>query len=240
MSEVEYRLFGRGASTYESNEMIENVQGQLGTSTTSNFKQHTPIHHQMRRPPKLPGKDLEKIRKRKLARVTSLSHRLIGHEPLNSFAENCQKTIADWILLLRKTTLPSDIESSDPCIITAFKAVDSIICGQQGTYLLRRLAYVQFMRLFTSLEAIIKSERETRRIFREPGYGNASIAIDIYMSAQESHLHPDKLRRELRERKRAGRSWKVLAGPSPLFTMLYSEASEPIKIRRRNLKVGGD
>lgn len=177
---------------------------------------------------KSPGKDLEKIRKRKLARVTSLSHRLVGKEPLNSFAENCQKTIADWISLLSKTTLPSDIESSDPCIITAFKAVDSVICGHQGTYLLRRLAYIQLMRLFASLEAIIKSERETGRIFREPGYGNASIAIDIYMSAQESHLHPYDLRSELRERKRTGRRWKDLAGLSPPLVLMYSEASEPI------------
>ncbi|EEU33806.1 uncharacterized protein NECHADRAFT_89114 [Fusarium vanettenii 77-13-4] len=108
----------------------QKVQGQLGTSMTQNFKQHTPIHHQKWRLPKSPGKDLEKIRKRKLARVTSLSHRLVGNEPLNSFAENCQKTIADWISLLSKTTLPSDIESSDPYIITAFKAMDSVICGQ--------------------------------------------------------------------------------------------------------------
>ncbi|RSL64175.1 hypothetical protein CEP51_013191 [Fusarium floridanum] len=206
----------------------QKVQGQLGTSTTQNFKQHTPIHHQKWRLPKSPGKDLEKIRKRKLARVTSLSHRLVGNEPLNSFAENCQKTIADWISLLSKTTLPSDIESSDLCIITAFKAVDSVICGNQGTYLLRRLAYIQLMRLFASLEAIIKSERDTGRIFREPGYGNASIAIDIYMSAQESHLHPDDLRRELRERKRTGRRWRDLASLSPPFVLMYSEASEPI------------
>ncbi|KAF4446821.1 hypothetical protein F53441_9574 [Fusarium austroafricanum] len=143
-------------------------------------------------------------------------------------AENCEKTIPDWISLLRKTRLPNFTNSSDSCIINAFKAVDGVICGKQGTYLLRRLAYVQLMRLFVSLEAVIKSERESGGMIRKPGYGDASVAIDIYMSAQESHQHPNDLRRELKERKRAGVSWRYLSGPSPLFTMIYSQASELI------------
>ena len=147
---------------------------------------------------------------------------------MNLFAKNCENAITDWISLLGKTTLPGDVASSDSRIIAAFKAVDRIICGQEGTYLLRRLAHVQLMRIFTTLESIIRSERETGRVPREPCYRDASVAVDIYMNAQEDRSHPEALRRELKERKRAGRSWSVLAGPSPLFTMIYSEAAEPI------------
>lgn len=201
---------------------------QLERSTGLNMKQRGLPHHQKRQPFELSEKDVEKKAKRTLARATSLYHRLIGHEPLDSFAHNCEKTIPDWILLLRKTTLPGSISSSHPGIITAFKGVDTVICGKQGTYLLRRLAYVQLMRLFSSLEAMIKTEREAGRIPRKPGYSNASVALDIYMSAQTSHLHSDNLRRELKERKRTGGSWRDLSEPSPLFTMVYSQASEPI------------
>lgn len=48
------------------------------------------------------------------------------------------------------------------------------------------------------------------------------------MRAQEDCSHPDALRRELKERKQAGRSWSDLAEPSPLFAMIYSKAAEPI------------
>ena len=163
-----------------------------------------------------------------LARVMMLSQRLVGHDPMDLFTQNCVKVITDWISLLGKTTVPGDLVSSDPCIISAFKAVDRIICGKEGTHLLRRLAYVRLMRIFATLESIIKSERENGRAPREPCYRDATIAIDIYMKAQEDRSHPDALRRELKERKRAGRSWSDLAGPSPLFTMIYSDAAESI------------
>lgn len=45
------------------------------------------------------------------------------------------------------------------------------------------------------------------------------------MKAQEDRSQTDALRREIKERKRAGRSWRDLAGPPPLFTMIYSEAA---------------
>lgn len=157
-----------------------------------------------------------------------LSQRLVGHDPMDLFAQNCVKTMTDWISLLGKTTIPGDLESSDPRIIAAFKAVDRIIRGQEGTYLLRRLAYVQLMGIFTTLESIIRSERENGRAPREPCYRDATVAIDIYMKAQEDRSHLDALRRELKERKRAGRSWSDLVGPSPLFTMIYSDAAEPV------------
>jgi hypothetical protein len=187
------------------------------------LRRFSPIRRPERRSPKWASHGL-----RKLARVTSLSHRLVGHDPMNIFATNCEKTMADWISLLGKTMLPDDVTSSDSRIIAAFKAVDKVICGQEGTHLLRRLAYVQLMRIFTTLESIIRSERETGRVLRAPCYRDASVAVDIYMRAQEDRSHPDDLRRELKERKRAGRSWSDLAGPFPLFTMIYSEAAEPI------------
>lgn len=159
--------------------------------------------------------------------VTILAYQLVGHDPIHSFAENCDKTMGEWMALLGKTTLPSDIASSDPRIIVAFQAVDGVLCGQ-GTYLLRRLAYVQLMRLFVFLEAVIKSERESGRLHRKPCYRDTTVAIDVYMNAQERRSNTSALRRELQERKRFGRSWSDLAGPSPLFVLVYSDAAEPI------------
>ncbi|KAK3377660.1 hypothetical protein B0H63DRAFT_435866, partial [Podospora didyma] len=170
----------------------------------------------------------EDIQKKHEAKATVIANRLIGQGLINSFTENYEKTTPDWISLLGQTVLPSDITSSDSRIIAAFRAVDSIICGQQGTFLLRRLAYVQLMRLFSFLEAVIKSDRENGRVFRKPCYRDASVAIDIYMTAQETSQNAGDLRRELKERKRRGRRWSELARPSPLFVLVYSDAAEQI------------
>jgi len=133
-----------------------------------------------------------------------------------------------WISMLKKTTLPSDITSSDPTITTAFRGIDSVISEQQGTYLLRRLAYIQLMRLFASLQDIIQADRENERIRLEPSERVASVAMNIYLSAQERSSNMGNLRNKLKERKRSGRSWTDLARPSPLFVLIYSDSAEPI------------
>ncbi|KAH8749207.1 hypothetical protein F5883DRAFT_435984, partial [Diaporthe sp. PMI_573] len=57
------------------------------------------------------------------------------------FGDNCEKTMLDWIILLRETTLPCTMVSLAPLITTAFKVVDRIILRRESTNLLRRLAY---------------------------------------------------------------------------------------------------
>ncbi|KAK3364104.1 hypothetical protein B0T25DRAFT_445299, partial [Lasiosphaeria hispida] len=64
-----------------------------------------------------------------------LCNRLIASDTIRNFADNCEKTLLDWVKLLRKITLPTNITSTDPYIIAAFKALDSIIC-RQGTIML--------------------------------------------------------------------------------------------------------
>jgi hypothetical protein len=165
----------------------------------------------------------------KLARVTSLKYRLLGYNPIESFAINCERTLTNWILLLRETTPPHNVSSSDPRWVGAFKVIDSIITGRQGEFLLRRLAYVQLTRIFATLEAIIKSDRDNGRIHREPYYTNAHIAMDIYMSAQEKNSNTGELRRKLRQsRRRFSRRWSDLAILAPLFVLIYSDAAEVI------------
>jgi hypothetical protein len=76
-----------------------------------------------------------KLRKRNLLRVTIISYKFMGHDLINTFASNCEKIMEEWISSHKFTTLPSDITSSDPAVTTAFRAVDSVIGKQQGTYL---------------------------------------------------------------------------------------------------------
>lgn len=162
-----------------------------------------------------------------MSRVTSLANRLIKGQSISLFIENFNRTLPDWILLLSKTILPGGIASSDHRITAAFRVIDSIICGHHGTYLLRRLAYVQLMRLFEFLEVVIEFERR-KGLHRAIGYGNTSVAIDIYISAQDRELGR-KSRNEVSQRhRRIGKRTLAIAGPSPLLLLMYSNAAESI------------
>lgn len=206
----------RGYNSQKSN-------SSLGRKTTiTSDRGQRPIHHPKSRIKK------NAMHKKKLARVTFLSNRLIGHNPIETFADNCEKILPDWIALLRKATLPNGITSEDPRIITAFQAVDNVICGQ-GTHLLQRLANVQLMRLFGSLGEIIKSDKDNGRMHREPYYRDATIAMDIYLSIQKTRSNTRDLRLKLKEgRKRFSKRWSNMAAPSPLFVLVYSDAAETI------------
>ncbi|KAF5675928.1 hypothetical protein FDENT_9646 [Fusarium denticulatum] len=122
----------------------------------------------------------------------------------------------------------SAVTSSDPCIIAAFRAIDKIILGKEATYLLRRLAYVQLRRVFTTLEAILRSERKRNQVNCHPRRGGKSVAIDIYIMYQVDGRNSSVSRNQILERRRVSSAWEYLAGPSPLLTLMYSEAADPI------------
>ncbi|CEJ91515.1 hypothetical protein VHEMI07218 [[Torrubiella] hemipterigena] len=171
-------------------------------------------------------RDRGKKHEKRQARVDALSKALVGEDTCNTFADNCEATWPAWLSLLREATIPNGISSSDPQIIVAFKAVDKVILGKNESYLLRRLAYIQLMRIFSSVEAIIRSERENGSEKRLPGHRDSSAAMRLYASAQDGSSSPSKSTCELKERKRTGRSWLELAGESPPIALMYSKAAE--------------
>ncbi|KAK4206433.1 hypothetical protein QBC37DRAFT_459129, partial [Rhypophila decipiens] len=164
---------------------------------------------------------------KRATQLESLPSRLVRRDAIECFAENCEKIWQDWTLLLRKTTLPLNIASSDTRVIAAFRAVDSVISGKRGTSVLRWLAYVRLMVLFDSVKAVVRAERENGEAHRERGDRDISAVIDIYENAQRS---PDRrgLRDMILKHRRIGKRVESLAGPSPLFLLIYSEEGEAV------------
>lgn len=164
----------------------------------------------------------KKTNKRKPAVLRMISG-LVRKDAITFFANHFETALADWITILTKTTIPSNIASSDPCVTSAFRLLDRARNGMDNTR--SRLAYIQLMRVFESLEEIIASDRENGRLLNRSGYRNASVAIDVYIKAQEQ---TNISRREVIERKRIARHWRTLAEPSPLFVLIYSEVAEAV------------
>ncbi|KAK3377444.1 hypothetical protein B0H63DRAFT_372150, partial [Podospora didyma] len=153
---------------------------------------------------------------------------LIRRDAMSFYAENSQHARACWESLLEQTAISASTSCFDPAIVSSFRMLDHVITSKGSTPFVSRLAYVQLMRHFDTVEETIDSSRRHGLIHRAAGYRNASIALDIYMTAQEGYTDPASRRRQLLERKRAGRRWKQLAGPSYLFLLVYSDAAERI------------
>ena len=158
---------------------------------------------------------------------TALANRLVGSDPVNFFVDNCKKTVDDWVLLLRGTTPDHGIPSNDFRWVDAFQTLDNIITGRQGTHLLRRLAYIQYKRLSDFLESIIESERESGAP-RNSGVGDATVVMNIVESVKQKCVSAASRRKAACEDRRIARRWAALAGPSPLFLLVYTDMAETV------------
>lgn len=193
----------------------------------SRSKRQSEIHHSRSQSTRASLQGLN--RKHKTAtRLESLSSRLVRHDAIECFVDNCKKIWEDWTSLLRKTTLPPHVASSDTRVIAAFKAVDDVISEKQSTRVLRWLAYIRLMALFDSLKPVVKSERENGEAHRERGDRDISAILDIYENARRRCSNTRASRNAIAEYRRTAKRVKTLAGPSPLFLLVYSEEAEPI------------
>ena len=149
---------------------------------------------------------------------------LVRHDVITFFANHFEKALDSWISILTKTTIPDNVTSSDPCVLNSFQLLDQARSG--GDIILSRLAYIQLAYVFESLQRIIASDRRNGQLpARRTGYRDASIATDIYIEAQEQAVTS---RNEVKQRNRVARRWRTLAGPSPIFVIIYSEAAEKL------------
>lgn len=172
-----------------------------------------------------PKKSPESIKKRD-AELRELSCKLIHNNATYLFIERCKISLISWAFLIRQTTISKTIRSSDAQIVAAFQTIDSLIAKQEDKFL-RRLAYVQLAQVFDALTEIIAADRSNGYMYRAAGYRNATIAVDIYMSAQQKTTKGIS-RHELLERKKMARRWLQLAGPSPFILAFCSNMVEEV------------
>lgn len=164
----------------------------------------------------------------KLPESLGLARYLIRHDTKSFFADRCEIIIKSWLLLLQKTTLPSNIRCTDERVSAAFHFLDDVITSGDEAYLSARLAYARLPGVLASLTDIVAIERRNRDILLSIGQRDTSIAIDIYVNTQRTARDKRAARRHVSRRVRAGKRWAALAGTSPLLLVAYSDAAERI------------
>lgn len=140
------------------------------------------------------------------------------------FAENMFDIYRFWLQLVQQTTLSPGMTCVDHGITMAFQAIDNVI-DREG-HRLARLAYVRLPVVMSALQGIISTDRKQGRIRTSVGYRNASVALDIYLSAQ--HNSTDATRKNIAKRARLAARWAALGGNFPLLLLSYPNAIENI------------
>jgi hypothetical protein len=162
--------------------------------------------------------------KDKKSLIETLCLRLVRRDAVAHFHDSFAATFARWSAIMVETSPPHDVSCTDRSFITAFQALDRIF--NNGDEMDMRLGYVQLIRLFKLLTERVAVDRQKGCLHRKNGYRNVSIAFDIYMDAYDQASCPP--RRALIERKRIAQRWSELAGPWPMFLLIYSENAEQI------------
>lgn len=153
-----------------------------------------------------------------------VAHSLCGADAKLHFAQNIFDIYKFWLQLVHSTTLSRNMTSLDAGVLSAFQAIDAVIEG--GANRLARLAYARLPPVMSALHSIISVDRKQGRIHSTVGYRNASVALDIYVSAQRKNT--DATRRKLVKRSRLATRWAHLGGSYPLLMVSHPEVVDQI------------
>ncbi|KAL2023286.1 hypothetical protein VTK56DRAFT_3024 [Thermocarpiscus australiensis] len=104
---------------------------------------------------------------------------LIRHDIITFFTNHFERALNNWVSILMGTTIPDNAARSDPCVINAFKLLDS--ARADGDIILSRLAYIRLAHIFELVKKIVASDRRNGLLpARISGYRNASVAVGVF------------------------------------------------------------
>jgi hypothetical protein len=154
--------------------------------------------------------------------VGMVAQALIRNDARQYFAEQCEIIHKGWAFLLDKTTLPDNTTCTDSRMADTIRALDNIIKNPENNIDLR-IAYVQLARMVTGLKEKIRDGRRHRLIVGKRSQQDATIAINLYLSATG---RTD--REEVRELTRLSNRWATLSGKYPLLLTTFTDVAERI------------
>ena len=114
-------------------------------------------------------------------------------------------------------------------IVAAFDRVDRFVKDDSISRFWSRFAYLQLKYAIDALKTAAATKDGLHRLVqRKKGYSNASLAIDLYLSAKRDTSGGTLSREKLSEYRRLSTRWAQLAEESPIQMSAYSDAAETI------------
>ncbi|KAH7123408.1 hypothetical protein B0J13DRAFT_531523 [Dactylonectria estremocensis] len=121
-----------------------------------------------------------------------------------------------------EATATDGITHRDVQVTNVFKYVEDMITSNTMERQFVRLVWIRLTTILDRFDEVIKSDRRTRRLDKNQGKRNASIAIKIHqesISAQRSAI---------KWRRRIARRWTLLTNGSPFLAIALSHRAETL------------
>jgi hypothetical protein len=112
--------------------------------------------------------------------------------------------------------------------IYVFRQIDSYIDEKHTAPNLQRIGYIGLAILMEDLKQAISVNRRRGNIESKPGHRNASLALDLYLAAQDSKANTALAKKQLNRRLEVSRRWLALSIRCPLLAVVYSEKAEKV------------
>lgn len=162
------------------------------------------------------------------AEILVVADLLVSNDSISYFLPNRQLIYKTWIPF--STPQPADYSHSVETSVMA--ALDSVLNvlkkGKQACPLLSRFAYIRLSWLLDALKAAATTDRVQRKVRRDVGHGDATVAINMYLRIKGKVSGKTLTRSEISRYYRTGRRWRVLAGRSPLLVLIFAQIAGTI------------
>lgn len=132
-----------------------------------------------------------------------------------------------WVTLYRSKSL---ITRSEPNwqeqVVDVFRRIDDYIASKEGVPQLQRIGYVGLAMLMEEVKRVIALRRRHGGIRGKRGQRNASLALDLYLSALGAVPHRRHAKMQISRQLELGRRWQTLSTCCPLLSVTCVEKAD--------------
>ena len=150
---------------------------------------------------------------------------LVSNDAISYFLHNCHLIYKSWMPFFapQPAVYNSSIETS------VMAAVDTVLDVLKGNRACRpRFAYIQLVWLINAYKTAATTDRVQHKVPREPGHGDTTVAIDMYLQKKREVSGETLKRSDISGFCRTGRRWIVLAGRAPISVFVFPRIADTI------------
>ncbi|CAM1503410.1 Fc.00g081860.m01.CDS01 [Cosmosporella sp. VM-42] len=158
--------------------------------------------------------------------IGQMAESLASPSAIEAFSENIERIYIFWVQLRVGSSFKHGADSDDS-IVRALQFIDEMIANKENPRQLSRLSHIALINL---IEEINKQSFQRRQglIQSKSGHRKATLAIDLYLTAQGPVHNKAHAKKQLNRRLQISRRWMEMPAGCPLLLVTLGDAAEKI------------
>lgn len=154
---------------------------------------------------------------------------LVAHDAEKFCCQHIERIHGFWVALLHsRGSITGGQPQWQKNAINIFRQIDDFMNKNQDNHRLRRMAFIGLAILIEDTKKAIAVNRRNGGIECRPGQRNASLAVDLYLAAQEPIVNRKRAKSQLNRLLATSRRWLALSKGCPLLSVAFSANAEKI------------